>query len=140
METQTNRKEILEERDKKRKRKKYLITGILIGVIILYLGFQYFKMNQENIKLKLEQNNTVCKDPNELEERTKGFISGFIEAEKYSLFVKFLIALGALYLFQIGLSGAMDLIEVLALFYVSGVKIKKKFKKKEGDKNEIVKS
>lgn len=111
---------------KKVKSKKisfFVIALIVAGIAIAYLLYQNFSMENQILRMKLEQNssssiiNTSNIDCNG-NPLTLG-IKTFINEGKYSLFVKFLIFLGAIYLIQIGLSAFVDIIELIAFAFVS---------------------
>lgn len=106
---------------KRKKVKKVQLTMLIIitlSVIVLIFGYKYYNLSLENIELTKQTITNNCSSVRVPSIITSS-IKEFINNEKYSFFVTFLIFLGGLYLIQIGISGALDIIELIAFGFIS---------------------
>jgi hypothetical protein len=106
------------KRKKVKKIKYSIIIIVVLSIIVLYFGYKYYALSLDNVNMKLE-NNCTSSTEEQIGTVIKGFTEGLIENNKYSIFVKFLIFLGILYLIQIGLSAVLDIVELIAFGIVS---------------------
>jgi len=108
----------------KKKKARKITIGIVLVLTLIFLGFKYVNTEIDNAKLQiqiaeLKNNNTIIKTcEQDTTSKIKSFFNGFLENEKYSLFVKFLIFMGALYLVMIGVSAFVDITELIALGFL----------------------
>jgi len=119
----------LETYSKKRKVKKvkvWIILLIIAGISIGYLLYQNYSQKIEILDLNTQLVKSQAINYSIQQECSsstldyfKGFFNGFLNNEKYSLFVKFLIFMGGIYLFMIGISIFADLIELIAFAFIS---------------------
>lgn len=135
-----NRYEKYNKRKKVKKIKWYISVIVLLSIVVLYFLYQYYQLNLENLELTRKNalmniSSAECKEG--VYEIVSNSFKGFINNEKYSIFVTFLIFLGILYLIQIGISAMLDIVELIAFGFVSirGIgrlpsKIKEYFKRR----------
>jgi hypothetical protein len=123
------RQDKLETYGKRRKAKKakvWIILLIFAGMFIAYLLYQNYSNKIEILELNIQLAKTSYINSSIQEKCSSsaldyfsGFFKGFLNNEKYSLFVKFLIFLGAIYLLMIGISIFADLTELIAFAFIS---------------------
>jgi len=124
-EQNSNRFEVYTNRRKAKKIRLLTIIFILTMGVIAYSFYSLYKEKSENLDLRIEisslkTNNTIVEScNNDLYDYIKSGAKVYFESDKYSLFFKFLIFMGFLYLIQIGISGFIDIVEVVAFGFIS---------------------
>lgn len=118
----------LEKKKKKAKAKKIIGIIVLVAIIAVVFFYQDIKntiFSQPQVCLNATNSNQSSTSVSDAYGAVKGTVSGLLESDRYSWFIKLLIFLGAIYIIQIALSAMFDVVEILALLYLLVTKIYK---------------